>query len=95
MPSYDFCRKCGCQRYVDGWHDDALYLDAGWRKEQERHFTSKGIEFERVQWICPGCMELERLNQADWEYIMNQDDKDIVADKERLGDGHRGEKSDD
>jgi hypothetical protein len=67
MPDYQFCRKCDVQRYVDGWITEADYLEAGWRKELEQHITSAGIEFERIQWTCPDCLDLERANEIAWE----------------------------
>lgn len=71
MTSFDYCRVCGVQRYVEGWVDHLLYLEAGWVREQYRREDASGIFYERTEWLCPDCYEKERINEADRQAIMD------------------------
>jgi hypothetical protein len=65
MSSFDFCRVCGVQRYVDGWTKPEQYIANGWVREIRTREDYNGVFEKRTQWLCIGCFESLRNCRAN------------------------------
>lgn len=71
MTSFDFCKVCRVRRWVEGWFDHVLYLEAGWVREQYRREDATGVILERTEWLCPDCYNEEKRKEADRQALMD------------------------
>lgn len=97
MTDYDFCRVCKVPRYVEGDYNSNDYLAMGWIRETfEREDVNGEFSF-RVEWLCPDCrkkeLDEERKHEEEWQKLRKASLSNDPALYERLGDGHRGERS--
>lgn len=55
MVSYDYCKQCGVNRFVEGWNKWEDYIQAGWIRLYHEHRDKDGTYNVIVEWVCPDC----------------------------------------